>query len=118
MVLVTDVVVFCLPSDNPAVLATAPSQQADQGDNVTLMFYVSGLPAVTESEITWLHNGVALSSGDFQDSKRQLRIQDVRPADAGNYTILVATQQGTASATTILTIIADGKTMGYHTVSY
>ena len=75
------IAVFCLPPDNPAALTTTLSQQADQGDNMTL------IPAVNESEITWLHNGVALSSGDFQNSKRQLKIQNAQPVDAENYTI-------------------------------
>ena len=112
MSLVTESCCILSPTDNPAALASTSSQLADQGDNVTLRFYVSGLPAVNASDITWLHDGAAMTSGDFQEDRRQLKLYNIQPPDAGNYTILVTTLHGTTSATTLITVIADGKTMG------
>lgn len=60
---------------------------------------------MTSADITWFHNGVELTTANFQQNKTVLVIQNTQSSDEGNYTLQASIQGvGMASVSTQLTV--------------
>ena len=96
--------------DNPAAQPKVNIIPAVVGDSVTIEFYASSIPAPQAANITWRLNGVEITSGDFDNNKKQLTIPSVGLADSGLYKFIIARKSGgfTVAATAETTLNVSG----------
>ena len=75
-------------SGNPAVCAVEDTKAVVLGQSVELEVYVSGIPPVISSQITWFgpnRNELTESAGTFDDSRRKLMLYNVQNSSSGIY---------------------------------
>ena len=75
--------------------------------------YASALTPLSENDITWKLNDIIIENGDYQNTKRELTINNVNISDAGEYKMSVIVNSGiialSATAYTNLTIVGMNK---------
>ena len=77
-----------LPSANPAVCAVDNQKAVVIGQSVELEVYVSGIPPIISSWITWFGpdgNALTESNAAFRNNRRKLVLDNVQNSSSGVY---------------------------------
>ncbi|EUB61841.1 Muscle M-line assembly protein unc-89 [Echinococcus granulosus] len=107
------------PSQPPVIIQGPKNAEVQEGSPITFACQVAGSPM---PEVTWIYNGQTAiqPSANFHpivtpDGKASLRIDHVRPENAGEYKIRVTNQEGSVEKSARLDIISDEKAPDFTT---